>query len=112
MAYIVCVLVLLGCAVCIAENTETDQELNDLQVQQDSLSWLNKLYKNQDSAKTQNFADLLYKFSKSENGIRPKGPKDPKKQEKNRRGLDSGNTTQPQRRPGCRVLFWKSWSTC
>ncbi|XP_040911122.1 somatostatin-1-like [Toxotes jaculatrix] len=111
MAHVFCILALLCFASCVAENTEAEQGFKDLQLQQDPLSWLNKLQDKQDSMKTQNFVDLLYKLFKPENGIIPQGPRDAEKQEKNRRGLSSGNTTQ-SRRAGCRVFFWKSWTAC
>lgn len=42
MAHILCILALLCFASCVAENIETEQRYKDLQLQQDSLSWLNK----------------------------------------------------------------------
>ncbi|XP_071346537.1 somatostatin-1-like [Trachinotus anak] len=109
MAYILCILALLCFATSFVENTETEQGFKDLQLQQDLLSWLNKLQDKQESTKTQNFIDLLYKFFKSENGIILKEPRDTEKQEKNQRGLGTGYTT---RRAGCRIFFWKSWTAC
>ena len=43
MAQIVCVLALLCFASCVVENSGTMQEFKDLQLQQDSLPWLQKL---------------------------------------------------------------------
>ncbi|XP_067330099.1 somatostatin-1-like [Channa argus] len=111
MARMLCILAFLCFAAYIAENTETEQGFKDLQLQQESLAWLDNLHNKQESTKTQNFIDLLYKFFKSENGIILGGPTTDKR-ENNRRGLASGNTTQPQRRPGCRVFFWKTWTAC
>ncbi|XP_070774883.1 somatostatin-1-like [Enoplosus armatus] len=111
MAHILCILSLLCFASCVAENTETEQEFKDLQIQQDSLSWLDKLQDKQESTKKQNLVDLLYKLSKFENGIILQGASDTEKQEKSRRGLGGGKTTQT-RRPGCRIFFWKIWTAC
>ncbi|XP_038574067.1 somatostatin-1-like [Micropterus salmoides] len=111
MAHIMCILALLCFASCVAENTETEQGFKDHQLQQNSLSWLDKLQDNQELTKKQNLLDLLFKLSKSENGIILEGPAGTEKQEKNRRELGSGNTTHT-RRPGCRVFFWKSWTAC
>uniref|UniRef100_A0A3B4V4E4 Somatostatin-1A-like n=2 Tax=Seriola dumerili TaxID=41447 RepID=A0A3B4V4E4_SERDU len=109
MAYILCILALLCFATCVAENTQTAKRFKDLQLQQDSLPWLNKLQDKQESTKTHNFVDFLYKFFKSENGIILKEPRDTAKQEKNQRRLGTGYTT---RRAGCRIFFWKSWTAC
>ncbi|XP_044075171.1 somatostatin-1-like [Siniperca chuatsi] len=111
MAHILCILALLCFASCVAENTETEQGFKDLQLQQDSLSWLDKLQDKQELTKKQNLLDLLYKLSKSENGIILQGPADTEKQEKNRRGLSTGTTAQT-RKAGCRVFYWKSWTAC
>lgn len=43
MACVLCILALLCFASCVAENTETEQEFKDLQIQPGSLSWLDKL---------------------------------------------------------------------
>lgn len=43
MAYVLCFLALLCFVSCVAENTETEQEFKDLQIQPGSLSWLDKL---------------------------------------------------------------------
>ncbi|XP_035526319.1 somatostatin-1-like [Morone saxatilis] len=110
MAHILCILALLCFASRVVENTETEQELKDLQLQQDSLSWLDKLQERQESTTKQNLVDLFYKLFKSENGITLQGPADTEKKEKNRRGL-YGRTTQ-SRRAGCKVFFWKSWTSC
>ncbi|XP_076600375.1 uncharacterized protein LOC143328850 [Chaetodon auriga] len=108
MAHILCILALLCFASCAVETTAAEQEFKDIQLQQDSVSWIEKLQDRQESTKKQNFEDLLYKLSKSGNGIIPQGPAD--KQEKNRRGL--GGVTVQTRRDGCRVFFWKSWTAC
>ncbi|XP_026169180.1 somatostatin-1-like [Mastacembelus armatus] len=103
-----CILALLCFAVCVVENTESEPGFKDLQLRQGSLSWLNKLQNKLESTKILSLIDLLHTVFKSENGIVLREPK----QEKNRRGLGSGNTTHAQRRPGCRVFFWKSWTAC
>ncbi|XP_070700492.1 somatostatin-1-like [Pempheris klunzingeri] len=107
MSHIFCILALLCFASCFAENTEAEWELKDFQLQQDSLPWLHKLQDKLESKK-QNLVALLYKLFKSENGHILQGPTDTEKQEKNRRGLGRGMT----RRPGCRVFFWKTWTSC
>ncbi|XP_019117673.1 somatostatin-1-like [Larimichthys crocea] len=107
MAHILCILALLCFASCVAKNTETEKSFKDLQLQQDSLSWFDKLQDNQELTKKQKLVDLLYKLSKSENGIILQGHADTEKQEKSRRGL--GGTT---RKAGCRIFFWKSWTSC
>lgn len=43
MAHILCILAILCFASCVAEKTETEQGLKDLQLRQDSLAWLGKL---------------------------------------------------------------------
>ncbi|XP_070830167.1 somatostatin-1-like [Chaetodon trifascialis] len=108
MAHILCILALLCFASCVAENTAAEKEFKDIQLQQDSASWIEKLLDKQESTKKQTLVDLLYKLSKSGNGIILQGPAD--KQEKNRRGL--GGVTVQTRRAGCRVFFWKSWTAC
>lgn len=47
MAHIMCILALLCFASCVAENTETEQGFKDHHLQQNSLSWLDKLQDNQ-----------------------------------------------------------------
>ncbi|XP_041804907.1 somatostatin-1-like [Chelmon rostratus] len=108
MAHILCILALLCFASCAAQNTKTEQGFKDIQLQQESASWIEKLQDKQESTKKQNLLDLLYKLSKSGNGIIPEGPAD--KQEKNRREL--GGVTVQTRRVGCRVFFWKTWTAC
>ncbi|XP_073346926.1 somatostatin-1A-like [Pagrus major] len=111
MAHVLCILALLCFASCVAKNTETEQEFKDLQLQPDSLSWLDKLRDvQQESTKKQSFTDLLYKLFKSENGIIPQEPSETDKREKNRRGL--GGVVAYTRKAGCRVFFWKTLTAC
>ncbi|XP_053186689.1 somatostatin-1-like [Scomber japonicus] len=111
MAQIVCVLALLCFASCVVENSGTMQEFKDLQLQQDSLPWLQKLQDKQELMQKQNIVQLLYRLFKSEKPMILQGTKGTERQEKERRGLDKGVTTLA-RRAGCRVFFWKSWTAC
>ncbi|XP_029309171.1 somatostatin-1-like [Cottoperca gobio] len=92
---------------CVAENTETQQGFKDLQLQLDLSPWLDKIEDKQELTKKENLMDLLYKLSKFENGNILKGATDSEKQEKNRRGL-----AMTTRRMGCRIFYWKSWTSC
>ncbi|KAM7400694.1 hypothetical protein PAMA_005070 [Pampus argenteus] len=105
MAHILCIVALLCFTSCV-ENTV--QGFKDFQPQQDSLSWLDKLQDDQELTQKQNLAQLLYKLFTTENGNVLQGTE---QQEKERRGLKKGTTTQA-RRAGCRVFFWKSWTAC
>ncbi|XP_058505258.1 somatostatin-1-like [Solea solea] len=109
MSHIFCYLALLCFASCVAENTETEQAFKDLQLQQDSMSWLKRLQDKRESTKTWKIVELLSDIFKSENGIILHESKDTEKQEKNRRELSGRLTT---RKAGCRVFFWKSWTSC
>ncbi|TWW73280.1 somatostatin-1A-like [Takifugu rubripes] len=111
MARALCILVLLCFAPCCAENSKTEHRFNDLQVQEDLLSWL-KPQEKWEPSKRQTLEDLLYKLTnyKSENRILPQQPGDTENQEKNRRDLD--NLRVQQRQFGCRMFFWKSWTYC
>ncbi|XP_069013392.1 somatostatin-1A-like [Embiotoca jacksoni] len=111
MAQILCTLVLVCFALCIAENTEIEQEFENLQLQQDSLSWLNKLQEKKESMKKQSPLDLIYKLFKSENGNILQEPEDMENREKKRRGVGSGFATKAHR-GACTVFFWKSWASC
>uniref|UniRef100_A0A3P8WI54 Somatostatin/Cortistatin C-terminal domain-containing protein n=1 Tax=Cynoglossus semilaevis TaxID=244447 RepID=A0A3P8WI54_CYNSE len=107
MSFIVSILALLFFASCVVGNTRTEQGVKDLQLQQNSLLWLGKLRDERESSKTWNLFSM--EFLKSENGINHQGSRDTEKQEKNRRDVRNGLTT---RRAGCRVFFWKSWTSC
>ncbi|CAG07675.1 unnamed protein product [Tetraodon nigroviridis] len=110
MARALCFLVLLCFASRCAGNSKTEHRLKDLQVEEDVLPWLNSQEKWEPS-KGQNLEDLLYKLTnyRSENRIVSQQPSDTN-QEKNRRGLD--NLKVQQRQAGCRIFFWKSWTSC
>ncbi|XP_028986805.1 somatostatin-1-like [Betta splendens] len=112
MAQIMCILALLCFAVYIAENTDIDYDFRDLQAQQDSFSRSDNFQNKQDLPKTENLDDLLYKVFKLKDGLFRQQTKDATKLEENRRGLDSDNTTNHPRKPGCRVFYWKSWTAC
>lgn len=77
-----------------------------------SLTCLENSIPLQEPLKRQNLEDLLHKLTnyKSENSILSQQPGDTENQEKNRRGLD--NLRIQQRRFGCRMFFWKSWTYC
>uniref|UniRef100_A0A3Q3GZ09 Somatostatin/Cortistatin C-terminal domain-containing protein n=1 Tax=Kryptolebias marmoratus TaxID=37003 RepID=A0A3Q3GZ09_KRYMA len=62
----------------------------------------------QEPTKEQDLRDLIHKLSKSENAILYQDFRDTAKQEKNRRGAESGLTT----RKACRIFFWKTYATC
>nr|XP_029136140.1 somatostatin-like [Labrus bergylta] len=102
MACTLCILALLCFAACAVADGEPEQRPEDLQLQQDTLSWLDKLQDKQESAQKQTWMDFLNKLNKF-----LQGPTDTVKQETKRRGL----AARP-RRPGCRFFFWKSFTSC
>uniref|UniRef100_A0A3P8SJJ8 Somatostatin/Cortistatin C-terminal domain-containing protein n=1 Tax=Amphiprion percula TaxID=161767 RepID=A0A3P8SJJ8_AMPPE len=108
MARILCVSFFLCFALCIiTANANIEEGFENWQLQQDPLSWLDKL----EDRQKQNLLDLFYKLFKSENEVILQEPEDTEKREKNRRGVGSGFRTAT-RRPSCFVFFWKTWAAC
>ncbi|CAJ1072170.1 somatostatin-1-like [Xyrichtys novacula] len=101
MAHTLCVLALVCFAFCAVASADSELGLEDIQLQEDSLSWLDKSQDKQESKENQSLVDLLYKISQI-----LQGPFNKEKQEK-RRGL-SAHT----RGPNCRFFFWKALTTC
>uniref|UniRef100_A0A667WLA5 Somatostatin/Cortistatin C-terminal domain-containing protein n=1 Tax=Myripristis murdjan TaxID=586833 RepID=A0A667WLA5_9TELE len=107
LARISCILALLCFAVCVAENTETAQGFTDLKIHHDSSAWLNKLEDKQVS-----LVWLLHKLSNSPNKIIQHGQKGKNKREETDDTSSTEDMAPRHRKNGCRIFFWKSWTSC
>ncbi|XP_056149891.1 somatostatin-1A-like [Lampris incognitus] len=102
----------LSCFVlCTTGRTEPVGGFTDFSLHPSSLAWLNDLQAKQGA--TNNLVWLLYKLAKSQNEMIQRERSDEEDEGKNRRDTEADRLLASRvRGEGCRIFFWKSWTSC